>query len=214
MSHVQFITPQILHVDMVTMYQLGSLFIRMQEFYECPDEKFRGKYFTLDEYMDWYASHHPEGKFSYFEDWAGFNIPGSSLIQFWNLFIKMEGSLRSKETELFSHIMDFILNDDPNFYVIGTYQADERTIAHETRHAYYYLDEDYRQRCDDIFKELPESVKDAVTLRLLEMGYSDTVVPDEAQAYFGTESPASLKTMFHLSESPKEWADKFKNVRP
>lgn len=214
MSNVQFITPQILHVDTGTMYEIGSLFIRMQEFYECPDERFRGKYFTLDEYTDWYAGRHPQGKFSYFEDWVGFNIPGSSLIKFWNVFTEKEGILRPKEAELFTHIKDFVFNDDPNFYVIGTFDADERTIAHETRHANYYLDREYRQTCDDIFKELPESVKDAVTLRLLEMGYSDTVIPDETQAYFGTESPASLKVLFNLSESPKGWADKFKNVRP
>ncbi len=104
MSNVQFITPQILHVDTGTMYEIGSLFIRMQEFYECPDERFRGKYFTLDEYMDWYAGRHPQGKFSYFEDWAGFNIPGSSLIKFWNVFTEKEGILRPKEAELFTHI--------------------------------------------------------------------------------------------------------------
>lgn len=210
-----FITPQILLIDMGTMYELGSLFIRMQEFYECPNIKFCGNYFTLDEYMDWYASTQAEKKFTYFEDWAGFNIPGRSLIAFWNLFIAKEGKLRPKEMEFFALIKDFIWNNDGNFCVIGTFAGRHDILEHELRHAYYYLNEDYRRTCDDIFKAMPESVRQAVTLSLLDMGYSATVVPDEAQAYFGTETHASIKDVFsNIPTDLAPWVDKFKNVRP
>lgn len=206
----KFITPNILHIDTGTMYELGSLFVRMQEFYECPSDQFRGKYFAMDDYMDWYASNN-DGKFTYFEDWAGFNIPGNVLISFYHTF----KDLRPKEADLFAHIMDFILDDDANFYVIGSYQAKASTIAHELRHAFYYLNESYRRQCDDIFKAMPESVKEYVRDYLLDIGYSDIVVPDETQAYFGSESAESLSERFDVTEEAiSPWAEAFRNVRP
>lgn len=208
---VRFITPQILHVDMGTMYELGSLFIRMQEFYECPNDKFRGKYFTMDQYMDWYASNNEDGQFTYFEDWAGFNIPGDVLIKFHRTF----HDLRPKEMDLFDHLKDFVLNNDKNFYVIGSYAAKQSTVAHELRHAFYYLNDSYRRQCEDIFKTIPESVMESVTEHLLDIGYSDIVVPDETQAYFGSEDVESLSERFNLTEDEvRPWAEAYRKVRP
>ena len=39
-----------------TQYDLCSTLVRIQEFYESDSDKFRGKLFTLDEYMDYYAT--------------------------------------------------------------------------------------------------------------------------------------------------------------
>jgi hypothetical protein len=184
----------------------------MQEFYECPNDKFRGKYFTLDEFMDWYASQNPDGIFSYFEDWAGFNIPGKYIIQFWNTFVADGGVLRDKEYELFNVIKDFVFNDDPNFCIIGTFSYNERIFSHELRHAYYYLNKNYRKQCDDIFNELPDSIKKSCYLSLLDMGYHHDMIPDEIQAYFGTETVDSIVNMFNLTECPLHWVNKYHNI--
>src|SRR5262245_26903475 len=62
-----------------TQYELASTFLRFQEHYESP--KFRKKIFSLEEFMDWYGQEN-KGKFSYFKDWAGFNIPSTEFEPF------------------------------------------------------------------------------------------------------------------------------------
>jgi hypothetical protein len=65
---------------------LTSTFLRFQEHYESPF--FKGKYFTLDEFKEWYIKTSPNGKksgkFTYYTDWGGFNIPSYILKPFYN----------------------------------------------------------------------------------------------------------------------------------
>ncbi|HVY01919.1 MAG TPA: hypothetical protein VHA12_04110, partial [Candidatus Nanoarchaeia archaeon] len=78
------IYPNIFHIQFSTRLLLTSTFLRFQEHYESP--KFRGKIFSLEEYKKWYISNSPKGKetgkFTYYEDWSGFNIPGHVLEPF------------------------------------------------------------------------------------------------------------------------------------
>ena len=67
-------------IQAATGYQLASTFLRFQEHYGSP--RFRGRRFTLEEYMDWYAAEY--GGFTYFDDWEGFNIPSWVLSPFRN----------------------------------------------------------------------------------------------------------------------------------
>ena len=61
----------IYHVSFPNQYLLAATFLRFQEHYESP--KFRGRIFDWEEFMDWYAEQ--KGKFSYLQDWSGFNLP-------------------------------------------------------------------------------------------------------------------------------------------
>ncbi|MEK7106247.1 MAG: ABC transporter ATP-binding protein, partial [Patescibacteria group bacterium] len=65
-------------VEAPTQYALASTFLRFQEHYESP--KFRGQFFSLEEFMDWYAEEY--GNFTYYKDWTGFNIPSYILKSF------------------------------------------------------------------------------------------------------------------------------------
>jgi len=203
---INLINSNIIHFQADTRYELCSTFIRMQEFYESPFEEFRGKYFTMDAYMDRYAQSNGD-KFTYFEDWAGFNIPGESLVHFWNTYTVI-ARLRDKEYKVFDAIKENI-NYDQKFYVIGTHGVDELTLNHEIRHARYYLEDDYRNKCQEIYKQLPEKVKKSVNKRLTEYGYDSSVFPDETQAYFGSEDNASLQEKFRIKTDLSPWVEQY-----
>lgn len=62
-----------------TQYELAATFLRVQEHYESP--RFHGRIFSLEQFMDWYAKRY--GNFTYYEDWAGFNVPSTALQPFY-----------------------------------------------------------------------------------------------------------------------------------
>lgn len=177
-GRVDEIAPGIYHMHFPTQHLLTSTFLRFQEHYESP--KFRGKVFTLEEYMDWYAKNHgKDGHFTYLQDWRGFNIPSSVLQLFY------EGKfdpLTRKEQAL----LDLFRGIEGKFYVIGTYgrsKASRKTLRHEIAHALYYI--------DDVFQEEAERIIAGLKLRPLFSyfrktgGYAESVFRDEAQAYIG-----------------------------
>lgn len=189
---------RILHVEFDTQYEVCSTFVRLQEFYESPFGNIRGKVFTLDEFMDTYARNN-EGVFSYFEDWAGFNVPGSAIVD----FVGKYNHLRLKEKFLIDCVRDVVGLDSTDFYLIGTYinEKGESAIEHEVAHAFYYLDNKYRETCDEIFMMLPAITRAKISLRLLEIGYTESVIKDEAQAYFATSDIEYLVKLFGLTEA-------------
>ena len=67
------VKPNVFVVVVKEKYDRAMLFCRVQEYYESPNTKFRGKNFSMWDYMKWYASNH--NGFSYADDWSGFNIP-------------------------------------------------------------------------------------------------------------------------------------------
>lgn len=166
----------------------------------------------MDEYMDWYVFNSPSKTFTYFEDWAGFNVPGNAVIDFFNTFTNVEHQLRRKEIEILSHVIDRITNDDSDFCIIGTYAGNSNSLEHELRHAYYYMHPEYRAACDEIYNAMPPSLIAQVRQHLLEWGYVDDVIPDEIQAYFGSDTAENLASTFDLDCVPTEWVDKFSQV--
>lgn len=67
-------------VRLPNRYKLASTFMRFQEYYE--SSKFRGRIFSSEEFMDWYAKQ--KGNSTYFQDWgSGFNIPSCVLTPFY-----------------------------------------------------------------------------------------------------------------------------------
>src|SRR3989344_5759404 len=62
-------------------YDLAMSFCRYQEFYESTNPVFKGKSFSLIDFMEWYSNKNNNRKrsdlkcFTYPDDWAGFNLP-------------------------------------------------------------------------------------------------------------------------------------------
>jgi len=146
-----------------------STFLRFQEYYESP--KFRGKIFSLEEFIDWYTAE--KGTFTYYDDWDGCNIPSHVLQPFY------EGKfdpLLDKEKEF----LELFREREGIFYIIGTHgDANAGALKHEIAHGLYYTFPEYRQKVDAVLAkvDLREIKKD-----LLEIGYCEQVLQDEAHA--------------------------------
>lgn len=193
MQRVEHGNPQIIHVKFDNQYEMCSTMVRLQEYYESPFGAIQGHYFTLDEFMDAYAES-KDNVFSYFTDWAGFNIPGEAVLEFLREFEHHpRGGLRPKEERLLRVIDRILLKElepEDKFYLIATSDdkdvPDEASLAHELAHAFYYIDDEYRAACDAIYGELSESFREGMMRWLLNIGYTGAVVKDETQAYIST----------------------------
>lgn len=161
----------IYHITFPNQYLMASTFIRFQEHYESLE--FRGRTFTLEEYMDWYAA--KRGNFTYFEDWSGFNIPSTVLAPFYS---GRFDPLTKKESALLDFFKQNMRGD---FYIIGTIAGADDTIFHEIVHGLFFLFPSYR-------KEAIECIGRFDTARfrkhfLIKDGYNETVLDDEVNAY-------------------------------
>lgn len=153
-----------------TQYRLNATFLRFQEHYESP--KFRGRVFSWEEFMDWYAKQ--KGNFTYFQDWAGFNIPSCVLTPF---YAGKFDPLTKKEKKL----LETFQTVRGNFYVIGTRRNEKTdTLSHEITHGLFYCYPDYRKSVRQCIRRFNTSV---IREELLEFGYHPAVVADEINAY-------------------------------
>jgi len=171
-------------------YQLCMSFVRMQEFYESP--KYRGKAFTLEEFMEWWSKEYGDGIFTYTGEWDGFNVPGKII---WKWMEKIECNFTGPENILLNKLEDELYKnkqDIQNIYLIGAHEACgkrelKKVICHEFSHALYYLDKQYRKSCIELMKVTDPKIIDAKSKLLLSIGYCKSVINDEIQAYFSTE---------------------------
>ena len=118
-----------------SQYELAATFLRVQEHYESP--RFHGRVFSLEQFMDWYAKRY--GNFTYYEDWAGFNVPSTALQPFYD---GRFDPLSEKEKELLRLFKDL----KERYYVIGICESDAKdSLTHELAHALYFTDASYRR---------------------------------------------------------------------
>lgn len=168
------VAKNVFHLNFPTQHLLAATFLRFQEHYESP--KYAGKSFTWEEFMDWYAAQN--GKFSYFEDWSGFNIPSRVLRAFYKGAFD---PLTRKEKAL----LDVFRGVKGRFYIIGTSgSVDDGTLRHEIAHGLFYRDRLYRRRVREVLKTVDLK---PVYKALTEMGYGPNVLEDEAHAYLGDD---------------------------
>ncbi len=169
------ITPEIVWFDFTSKKQLAKTFVRFQEFYEGPHHA--GKIFTLADYKKYYKR--KWGKWSYYKDWSGFNIPSHILGPFEN------GSfdpLREIELDFLDTIHK--LNMPPVFYIIGTFGGGNHdTLKHEIAHALFYTNSAYRQ---NVLTFLGRTVLDPIFYALGKHEYNSCTWVDEAHAYIMT----------------------------
>lgn len=156
---------------------LGSTFLRFQEYQESP--KFKDKVFSVKEFIKYYSSFNPDGCFTYFDDWAGFNISSDMLVPFY------EGNfnpLTKREQKLLS-IFDKELKLGQNFYILGIVPSKDKsgdTLLHELAHALFYLNPIYKK---EVLKALKPYKLPEVKKHIMGLGYNKSVLYDEAQAY-------------------------------
>jgi len=178
-----------------SQYHAASTFMRLQEFYESPDEKIRGHYFTVEEYMDWYAE--KNGNFTYTSDWHGFNIPGHIVDKFASVF--PYGNRTEKEKDLINTIGCNRVNGAP-YYVLGTSPEEADVLDHELCHALYYLSAVYKACVSGIiFTHLNSKNHKLLFDKLKEDGYDDGVLWDELNAYLSTSSKYYIRKHFNVN---------------
>jgi len=164
--------PPIYLVEAENRQILTETFMRFQEYYESPE--FKGRVFTVEEFVHWYASKY--GGWTYSRDWYGFNIP-SKIIETFRL--GRFDPLSEKEKKL----LDMCKNAVGDFYVIGATPAAEyfkETVRHEFVHGAFHVNKSYQ-------KEVTECLKlhkiSSVKKGLSKMGYHKDTFIDEANAY-------------------------------
>ena len=157
---------------------MTSTFLRFAESYESP--VFRGRGFTLEEFQDWYASEHA-GVFTYYEDWVGFNFPSHVIDDFTpNKF----GAFSRKE----HWVLDQLKDAEGNYYVIAS-AVGNPAIEQELVHAMFHINQDYARAVEGVVAEYKF---EAFRNTLVKMGYSETVLVDEINAYLVTGLVKSL----------------------
>lgn len=191
------ILPHIYHLHMEKNYDLAMHFLRYQEFYENLD--YKGQIISLVDYMEYYAREYGDGAFTYTNDWAGFNVPGETLIEVSEAHlpdlnkydIQMRALVKSVQEE----------EGDEKFYFIGTCGNDdfeEDTLDHEIAHALYYTSDSYRKIMNDLLNEIPRKNYDTTWNALQEMRYHPATCRDEIHAYACTGPDVSFKTALSL----------------
>jgi len=169
------------HVNFSNRRILALAFLRMQEHYESASSRFRGKIFTLDEFKRWQIKE--KRRFSYLNDWRGFNVPSPVVLAVYNGF--PEHNLN--EISLFRALKKRGILQRKKFYLIGTFGWEPETVAHEIRHGMFYCDRDYRRKITQIVKKYK---LETFCKYLLSIGYCRKVLIDEIQAYTLTDFPA------------------------
>ncbi|WP_396275001.1 hypothetical protein [Hyphomonas sp.] len=184
---IKAVKPNVFAVIVKDRYDRAMLFCRAQEYYESPSPKFRGKNFSIWDYMKWYHEQNHWG-FSYGADWSGFNIPLKTVRECYNKLTKPETP--------YDKVMDEILNklklQFSEDYLIGAKDTKGETFKHEVCHALYHTDKNYKKQMDNLTKGLPKKYYNTFKDNILKMGYAQKVVDDEIQAYlqygYATES--------------------------
>ena len=190
-------------IEAESQYMITSTFMRLQEYYESPMIDIRKKVFSIERYMDRYAEEY--GNFTYTTDWNGFNVPGYVVQAFFNDF--SHKNLLKKEKLLKSLLQDVLKNDKP-FYVIGIHK-EKSEIEHELAHSFYYLDINYKIAMNDFAMfSLSKKIRHTIFKELKKMGYDESVLLDELQAYLATSSFWYLWRKFGFSTAIHAFAFK------
>ena len=66
---IEEVRPNVFAVIVKDHYHRAMLFLRVQEFYESPNPQFRGKNFSIWDYIEWYSRRNKD-VFTYTFDWG------------------------------------------------------------------------------------------------------------------------------------------------
>jgi len=190
---------KIFHAVGETQKELASAFLRFQEYYESPNDSFRGKKFSLDEYKTWYTK--VFGEFTYYEDWDAFNVPGKVIIDASNGLL---GSLSQEEFDFMSTLLIAGLDDDS--YVIGTYdESPESDFKHEFAHAMYATNAAYKEAVSLVLGTVYLPKYNLIIDYFRNSNYHDEVFLDELNSYVAFD-------LDHLALNGVEITDELKEL--
>lgn len=193
------VKPRIFFLDFKDPYHMCMMFLRYQEYYESPSPRFRGKPFTLVEFMDWYAHKYGNGIFTYPRDWAGFNIPAYVIKEVVSKIITDHNAYDEAMFEVFKKCR--AKYPDGNFYLIGA-MGERGAMRHEIAHGLFYTCPEYRKEAISLVKKLKPSLRKRVNKVLKSIGYTPKVYVDETQAYFSTGVPKGFKISLKDEQKP------------
>ena len=180
---IKEVKPNVFAVIVKDNYDRAMLFCRAQEYYESPNKKFRGKDFSIWDYMKWYSEEYGRG-FSYGSDWSGFNIPFDIMWKCYNE-CEMETPYDEVMWEILTEI-DRRTDTKKKCYVIGAGDLTGETFQHEVCHGLWYTNQAYKKQAKNVLMTFhPEHYK-VFKENLIDMGYTDGVIDDEIHAYLTT----------------------------
>jgi hypothetical protein len=190
----------------------ARVFMRYQEFYESDSDTFRVKGFKF------YKEKTKKDYFSYHEDWAGYNIPCTSI----ESCITKIPDLNFYDLIMFS-VVDTIREKvgSENFYLIGIDQSDgEDTslIFHEVAHGLWFSSPIYKRKQMVNIENLSPNTRDIISRKITGMGYGENVVDDEIQAYLSTGIGDEMKRIKDIKKAQIPFVDTFdsysKKIKP
>ena len=179
---LQEVKPNVFVVLLEDNYNLPMLFCRVQEFYESPNEDFRGKKFSIWEYMEWYSKN-GKGSFTYPSDWAGFNIPYPVLRDCMELQFPNKEFASPYDKTMYEIYETLKERGVENMYILGTQKNEGDTFNHEVCHGLFFTNPEYREEALSFVESINENVMESFRKNLLDIGYTESVVKDEVQAY-------------------------------
>jgi len=185
-------------------------FLRCQEFYESTSPNFKNSRFTWQDYMNWYkSSEGPRGKsdiFTYANDWSGFNLP-SSIIEDCMSSIADPNKYDDIMMSIITTIKE---NESGDFYLLGISEIDNvenQLLDHELAHGMWFTDTSYKKEMINLLDKIDSKSISSIKQLILEIGYCESVILDEAQAYLST----GIYDEWMVDDIPN-WTDKFKEV--
>lgn len=169
---------------------IARVFIRFQEFYENP--VFKGKKgFSVQDVEQWWVqkciSDGDKELEDYYTYWQGFNIPGWVVFEF--LKCSTFQPLTKLEQEMVQLLDSVPAKDLANGIVLGIGDDTDDVFDHEFAHGLFSTDKTYNHRQLDNLWDLKNhypKIYQAFKQELLDIGYDESVVDDEIQAYFST----------------------------
>lgn len=221
---VHMITEKIYAVEVPDDYERALLFMRYQEYYESPVESIRRKKLDFALFMLEYAKKMKKrGQgFSYLTDWYGYNIPSHSLVKcLKNVHREPEKLGANFYDHKMREIVEWITRGgypfslEPGFtkrfYIIGVDSiGDSSTMDHEMAHGLFYTVPRYKKEMTELVTSLPVSATKKMNKALKALGYHDSVLVDEAQAYLAT---GLYTTMKGLEKHMPKFQEVFKRYR-
>lgn len=168
---LQRVGNNIFYIGFDSRREMCKAMLRFQEHYESP--KFKNKIFSLAEFKKWYRTQSKNKTFSYYSDWAGFNVPS----YIFNLFLDDEFKrLSGYEKQIINLIKDIKMP----FYLIASKHGSIESMEHEMVQALYFVNEKYRKQVNKILESLDLSKQ---MKALKKTGYCKDVMLDEINAY-------------------------------
>ncbi|PIN87947.1 hypothetical protein COV12_01195 [Candidatus Woesearchaeota archaeon CG10_big_fil_rev_8_21_14_0_10_32_24] len=181
---IQKVHEQIYHVRFKSQNNLSKTFCRFQQHFESPF--FKGKYFSMASFKRWYITHSPDakktGRFTYYQDWAGYNVPSYVFKPF------QKGKFDPLSPEETALLTVLPLKEKKKFYVIGTYGNHTKdTIQHEIAHGLFFTNKEYRKDMLRLIYQIDKQSREAINHHFAQTkGYHHDVWLDETHAYIMT----------------------------